>query len=181
MPIRTHALRKTDFRSTAPEDFKARLGVKAFGDRCVEWRRGSKKYHQTSVTGVFGRVHRISYALYVGDVPKGLLVCHACDNRACVNPNHLWLGTAQENTHDAIKKGRFKFVCPGSVWPKERKLRGTKAGQTKGDLAHRCKVPFATILKFRESDQSAPAFAAQHGIARSYAYKLKAAQVRKDQ
>lgn len=51
--------------------------------------------------------HRFSYSLLVGDIPNGLFVCHSCDNRLCVNPTHLWVGTARENTQDCIAKGRF--------------------------------------------------------------------------
>jgi hypothetical protein len=51
--------------------------------------------------------HRASYILFVVDIPTGLFICHSCDNTSCVNPNHLWAGSAKDNTQDCIKKGRF--------------------------------------------------------------------------
>ena len=57
--------------------------------------------------------HRISYFLKYGYFPNELLVCHHCDNRSCVNPAHLFLGTCADNVKDMIKKGRQKFPSKG--------------------------------------------------------------------
>jgi len=51
--------------------------------------------------------HRVSFELFVGNIPDGQNVCHTCDDRLCVNPHHLWLGSQSENLADAVSKGRL--------------------------------------------------------------------------
>lgn len=63
-------------------------------------------YGMLNVEGKTTKAHRLSYQIYKGYIPEGLLVCHSCDIPACVNPDHLWLGTSKDNAQDRDTKGR---------------------------------------------------------------------------
>jgi hypothetical protein len=66
-----------------------------------------------AMCGKYGRfgtpsrsVHRIAYELYVEAIPCGLFICHKCDTPSCVNPSHLYVGTAKDNSNDKWNRGR---------------------------------------------------------------------------
>lgn len=65
-------------------------------------------YGQLRINGQQIYAHRLSWIEHNGPIPKGLYVLHKCDNRWCINPDHLFLGTYKDNSDDMIKKGRAK-------------------------------------------------------------------------
>lgn len=75
---------------------------------CQVWVGGLKRdgYGKIKVNRKMTTVHRVAYEAEYGKIPEGMHVLHRCDVRCCINPNHLFLGTNQDNVHDRVKKGR---------------------------------------------------------------------------
>lgn len=62
------------------------------------------------------KAYRFVWELVKGEIPKGLQICHDCDNPICVNPNHLFIGTQQDNLDDMVRKGRHNPIS----FPREK-------------------------------------------------------------
>lgn len=93
---------------------------------CWEW-QGTKRSgygrmimgSRTDGTRKSKSAHRVSYEYFQGEIPDGMEVCHKCDNPCCVNPEHLFVGTRQDNVNDRESKGR-NIVLIGEEQPRSK-------------------------------------------------------------
>jgi hypothetical protein len=93
---------------TPPEiRFWAKVIVKG-PDDCWEWQAyiDARGYGRFKFEGKDDRAHRVSWVLERGQIPDGLCILHKCDNPKCVNPDHLYIGTHQDNMRDRTDRNR---------------------------------------------------------------------------
>lgn len=119
-------------------------------EMCWEWLGAGKGngYGHTSRGGA----HRLSYELLVGPIPESMDVCHRCDNRYCVNPDHLFLGTRAENMQDMKHKGRGAGGCrkhlrEGHVQEIRRRLA---AGTPPRIVSETMNINYSTVTAIKE-------------------------------
>lgn len=119
----TRFMKHGDPLTTRPPVDPLEYGMRYFGEEdpngCIEW-TGSKfgtGYGKFMVDGKRYSAHRWSYERFIGPIPEGMVVRHKCDNRPCVNPEHLLVGTQRQNCEDTVER--------------ERTARGERSGMSK--------------------------------------------------
>ncbi len=116
---------------------------------CWIWMRtiNTAGYAHLTYLGKSHRGHRLSWKIYKGQIPIGMYVLHHCDNRACINPDHLFLGTAADNMVDMIKKNRQRH--------------------DRGELASRAILTEQDVLEIRASTLSMKELVRKYGVHRN--------------
>jgi hypothetical protein len=137
-------------------------GLMGDEDKCWNWQGylasdgyGVLLVNADTPTGyTTARAHRLMFEAVKGNIPPGMMVCHKCDNPACVNPAHLWLGTAADNSRDMVNKGRKK----------------------KGVEHHNAKLSVETVLEIRQIHASGtatlPELAKRFALAVSHVHRI---------
>jgi hypothetical protein len=151
---RSNEIRSEDVPNNIKRRFwnKVRVGGP---NECWEW-RGYKHprgygYLCLATSGHY-KVHRLSYALHNDVLPANTVVCHRCDNPACVNPNHLFAATQKENIADCIRKGR-RVV-----------LRGERRAS---------KLTAEKVIRIRSDVRPQNVIAAEYGIRQDHVSRIK--------
>lgn len=96
-------------------------------------------------------IHRLHYVKYKGEIPKGLMVRHTCDNRRCVNPDHLLIGTAKDNAMDAVERNRTLF----------------------GENCHLSKLTELQVKEIIESKEPHKILSKRYGVSKGHISSLK--------
>ena len=119
---------------------------------CLYWTgaKGKTGYGIIWNNGKLLRAHRVAYMLSYGPIPNGMCVCHKCDERSCVNPDHLFLGTQADNMRDASAKGRMAWSLPRAL--------------PTGEDHHMAKLTSSDVAHIRASRETGVSLAKRYGI-----------------
>ena len=130
---------------------------------CWEWQASTESgYGRIGINGKLILAHRLSWHIHNGKIPDKTCVLHKCDNRLCVNPTHLFLGTRLDNNKDRQAKGRSSGGRNG----------GGHAGETNG----RAKLTLAQVQKIRSLlniGSSGASIGRQYGVTKETIYAIK--------
>ncbi len=135
---------------------------------CWLWLRGMARggYGKQRMGKKTTTAHRASWMIYKGPIPAGLYVCHRCDVPSCVNPDHLFLGTAYDNVKDRDKKGR------GSQGQRHAKLCAELRGEKHG-MSKLCEKDIHNIRDLLSKGETLSSIGRRYGVNLSAIHKIK--------
>ncbi|MDR2506585.1 MAG: HNH endonuclease [Candidatus Accumulibacter sp.] len=148
------------------QKFASKLAATPIG--CLEWTgytvksngRESHRYGRIKVGGRDILAHRYAYKLAHGEIPRGMSVCHRCDNPKCCNPEHLFLGTHRQNMGDMAAKGRAA------------RISNPKPTGEKSPTAKLLDTQIEEIRARRAAGETVTSLAAAYGVHHSYVSRL---------
>lgn len=124
----------SEFLNESSSDAKKRFMSKVKKTKGGCWVMSAHKspygYHQIWHNGMSRQAHKLSYELFKGKIPAGKVVRHKCDNRRCVRPSHLILGSSADNNRDISKSGHVRNQYTGPLKGSPRDL-GTQPSKSK--------------------------------------------------
>ena len=148
---------------TKEELFWVKVDIKN-SDECWIWKAGVHGYGNRNKYGSFWngakmeKAHRVSYELEYGTIPEGLSILHKCDNKLCVNPNHLYAGTAADNIHDRESRNPTSKELSGITHTKLYKhqvyeVRALKGKQSQNSVAYKYGVSKNIIYRIWKEEK----------------------------
>ena len=137
-----------------------------YGVFCASWAKDDRKQDSA---------HRIAWATANKTMPaKGMSVCHKCDVKTCVNPDHLFLGTPKENTADMFRKGRW--VQPSRENPATGERHGSKTRPDRiprGTMHHAARLTEEDVLAIRASGTGLTITGKAYGVTPQSIYRIR--------
>lgn len=119
---------------------------------CTSHKPNTDGYPIAKVAGKNRRIGRLFFERFKGEIPEGKIVRHTCDNRICINPDHLILGTHKDNMRDMAERGRSPF----------------------GRNHHNAKISESQVLEIRGNQaDSMMALARKYGVSKSHIWNIK--------
>lgn len=141
---------------------------------------GSTGYGQINVSGSPMKAHRAAWLLFRGEVQEGLCVLHRCDNRLCVNPDHLYCGTHKDNSRDLMERGnpycwnlRQHFTPSVQARITARLRARIQNMAARGVAHHNAKLTIEQVAAIRDAKGTHAELASQYGVARSTITRIK--------
>lgn len=128
---------------------------------CWIWTGAQGAYGGLSQRGRHIDAHRASWIVHKGDIPDGMRICHKCDVPLCINPEHLFMATAKENSVDMVRKGRHK---------KPSNYENVK----RGEIHWNSKIKNSDVLKILSDPRPQAIIAKDYGVSQMCIQRIKA-------
>lgn len=161
---------------TSLDDLIERVAEESDPDKCWNWPRKLDKAGRGRVWigGKLLIAHRAVWMhVFKRKIPKGMLLCHHCDNPTCVNPAHLYVGTSADNARDMRDRGRAHYQRnPEAVWRLGRAL-GKSNTWFRGEQNPRAKLTRAQALVIRASPKSQRVLGREYGVSYRTIHAIK--------